>query len=82
MSTLIEQAFAELRSLPEEEQEAVAARILDELKHRTPRKGKWAKVADELAALDPFHGQSDDVVRHVREFRDGFRFHNLSNITT
>jgi len=74
MSNLLDQAIAEIRALPEEEREAAAARILDELKQQAPRRGKWAEVADELATLSPFQGQSGDIERHVREFRDGFRF--------
>jgi hypothetical protein len=63
-----------MRSLPEEEQEAVAVRILDQLRRCPARKGRWAKVAEELTALDLFHGRSGDLERHVREFWDGSGF--------
>ncbi len=43
MNKLLEKAIAEVAALPENEQEAVAARILDEVKQRVPQKGKWAE---------------------------------------
>ena len=72
MNKLLEKAIAEVATLPESEQEAVAARILDEVKQRAPRAGKWAQVAERLAALDVLKGESAQVAEHVREFRDSF----------
>jgi hypothetical protein len=72
MSKLLERAIEEVRGLPENDQEAVAAQMLDEVRRRTPRRGKWATVADELADLNVFGGQSDEFVRDLRELRDSF----------
>jgi hypothetical protein len=73
MHKLLKQAVAEAAALPEDQQEAVAARILAEVRRRTPSKGRWARVADRLAQLDALKGQSDAFAQHTREFRDGFR---------
>ena len=72
MSKLLERAIEEVRGLPENDQEAVAAQMLDEVRRRTPRRGKWAAVADELAGLNVFGGQSEEFVRDLRELRDSF----------
>jgi predicted RNA polymerase sigma factor len=73
MNKLLEKAIAEVAALPEAEQEAVAARMLDEVKHRVPREGgKWAQVAARLAELDALRGKSARFERHTREFRDSF----------
>ena len=58
MNKLLEKAIAEVAALPEAEQEALAVRILDEVKQRAPCKGKWAQVADHLAELDVLKGKS------------------------
>ena len=80
MNKLLEKAIAELAILPEAEQEAVAARILDEVKHRAPRKeGRWAQVAARLAALDVLRGKSAQFEQHTREFRDNFGLRGLSD---
>ena len=73
MNKLLERAIDEVRALPEDQQEAVAERILDEVGRRAgARGGKWARVAEELAGLDLLRGRSGDFERHVREFRDTF----------
>jgi hypothetical protein len=72
MHKLLEAAIAEAASLPDDQQEAVAARLLDEVRCRAPRKGRWAEVADRLARLNALEGRSEEFQRHVREFRDGF----------
>ena len=79
MNKLLEQAIREVSALPEEEQEELAARLLDEVQRRAPRKGKWAEVADRLAKLDLLHGRGDEFRRHVREFRDSFGFRDAPN---
>jgi hypothetical protein len=79
MNKLLEQAIAEIVSLPEDQQEAVAARILDEIKRQSFRKGRWAQVADRLARLDALQGSSEAFVQHSRELRDGFRLHGAPN---
>ena len=58
MNKLLERAIEEIAALPEDQQEVVAARILDEVRRRTVRKGKWAEVADRLARLDLLRGRS------------------------
>ena len=73
MNKLLEKAIAEVASLPDDQQEEVALRLLDEIRRRAPRRGKWARVADDLARLNLFEAQSEAFVRHTREFRDTFR---------
>jgi hypothetical protein len=73
MNRLLEQAIAEVAALPEDQQEAVAVRILDEVKRHIPEKGRWARVADRLARLDAFQGESAAFAKHTRAFRDGFQ---------
>jgi hypothetical protein len=80
MNKLLEKAIAEVAALPENEQEAVAARILAEVKQRAPREGKWAQVAKRLATLDVLRGQSAQFAEHVREFRDNFGLRNRPNV--
>ena len=79
MNKLLEQAIQEVSALPEQDQEELAARLLDEVHRRAPRKGKWAEVADRLAKLDVLHGRSEEFRRHVREFRDNFGFRDAPN---
>ena len=73
MNKLLEKAIAEAAALPEDQQEEVAARLLDEVRRRAPRPGKWAAGADRLARLNALEGQSEAFVAHTREFRDSFR---------
>jgi ATP-dependent exoDNAse (exonuclease V) alpha subunit len=79
MNKLLERAIAELAALPEDQQEAVAARLLEEVERQTSSKGKWAKVADRLARLDLFQGKSQQFVERTREFRDSFSLHGPPN---
>ncbi len=72
MNKLLEKAIAEAAALPEAEQEALAVHILDEVKQRVPRQGKWAQVAEELAELNVLKGKSAAFTEHTREFRDTF----------
>ena len=58
MNKLLERAIEEIAALPEDQREAVAARLLNEVRRRTVRKGKWAEVADRLARLDLLRGRS------------------------
>ncbi len=48
MNKLLEKAIAEIATLPEDQQEEVAARLLDEIRRRAPRRGKWAGIAEGL----------------------------------
>ena len=79
MNKLLEKAIAEVAALPENEQEAVAVRILDEIKRRVPRKSKWAQVAERLAELNVLEGKSAQFTEHTREFRDSFALRGPSN---
>ncbi len=79
MNKLLEKAIAEVAALPEKEQEAVAARMLDEVKQRTPRTGKWAQVAERLARLNVLEGKSAQFIEHTREFRDNFALRTPPN---
>jgi hypothetical protein len=79
MNKLLETAIAELAALPEDQQEAVAARILEEVERQTGSKGKWAKVADQLARLNLLQGKSQQFVERTREFRDSFSLRDLPN---
>ena len=79
MNKLLEKAIAELAALPEDQQEAVAARILEEVERQTGSKGKWAKVADHLAQLNLLQGKSQQFVERTREFRDSFSLRDLPN---
>jgi hypothetical protein len=79
MNRLLERAIAELAALPEDQQEAVAARLLEEVERQTSSKGKWAKVADQLARLDLLQGKSQQFVERTREFRDSFSLRDLPN---
>lgn len=73
MNRLLEQAIAELSALPPAQQEAVAMRILDEVKRQTASRKKWAQVAHRLASIDALKGKSEAFARHTRELRDSFR---------
>lgn len=73
MNKLLEKAIAEVAALPAAQQEAVAARILDEVRRRAARRTRWAEVADRLADLNALKGRSEAFARHTREFRDSFQ---------
>jgi hypothetical protein len=75
MNRLLEQAIAAAAALPEDRQAMVAARILDEVRRQTPG-SRWSEVADRLARLDAFRGESVVFDRHVRQFRESFRPRN------
>jgi hypothetical protein len=74
MNKLLERAIQEAAALPEEQQEEVAACLLEEVHRRVPPKSNWAEIADRLAKLDAFKGRSTEFRQHVREFRDNFSF--------
>jgi hypothetical protein len=79
MNKLLEQAIAKVSSLPETQQEAVAARILEEVERQTAPHGKWAQAAEHLARLDLLKGKSGEFAQHTRQFRDGFRLRGRPN---
>jgi len=51
MTQLLEQALAEIRKLPEPEQDAIAALILDELVDERRWEEAFARSQDQLTAL-------------------------------
>ena len=73
MNKLLEKAIAEASALPADQQEAVAARILDEVRRQSGRRTKWGDIADRLARLDALRGKREAFLQHSREFRDSFR---------
>jgi hypothetical protein len=79
MNRLLEQAIAVASTLPEDQQEALAARILDEIRGRPKPAGKWAGVADRLARLNTLLGRSEAFARHARQFRDAARLRGPLN---
>lgn len=76
MSTILEKALRDLDHLPEGERARMVSMLADEVRRARqsakPAKGHWAKVADRLAASNLLDGRSDDLMREVRAFRDGF----------
>jgi hypothetical protein len=74
MHKLLMQAIEAASTLPDDQQEAVASRLLEEVQRRRRSRNKWSVVAERLAELDLLQGRSAELERHVREFRDGFAF--------
>jgi hypothetical protein len=74
MNKLLVQAIEAASTLPDDQQEAVASRLLEEVQRRRRSRSKWSVVAERLAELDLLQGRSAELERHVREFRDGFAF--------
>jgi hypothetical protein len=73
MNKLLEKAVAEVSGLPARQQEAIAARMLEEVRRLAPqRRGRWAEVAARLSLLDPLEGESEAFVAETRAFRDKF----------
>jgi hypothetical protein len=78
MDKALEDVLREVDSLPEEEQRRIA-RVLEEEVHKARRaaeepRGRWARLAERLSRESPLEGRSEDFLRQVREFRDGFLF--------
>ena len=40
----------------------------------TPKKGRWAAVAERFHKESPLLGISEEVMKNTREFRDSFEF--------
>jgi hypothetical protein len=36
------------------------------------KKGHWAQVAEEMSQQGYFDGRGEEVIKNIREFRDGF----------
>ncbi len=76
MSTILEKALRDLDHLPEGERARIESILADEVRRARqsakPATGHWAKVADRLAASNLLDGRSDDLMREVRAFRNGF----------
>ena len=76
MNKVLERVLGELDGLPDDEQARIAGVLKAELRsaRRRPRRepGRWARVADRLAALNALEDESERLVDGVRAFRDGF----------
>ena len=75
---MLETMLHEVEALPQEEQRRIA-RVLEEEVHRARRvtakpHGRWARLAARLSRESPLEGKSEELLRQVREFRDGFLF--------
>ena len=83
MNKVLENVLREVDRLPEEEQRRIA-RVLEEEVHkarRTPAKqGRWARLAERLSRESPLEGKSEEFLKQVREFRDGFLFIEPKNV--
>ncbi len=83
MNKVLENVLREVDRLPEEEQRRIA-RVLEEEVHkarRTPAKqGRWARLAERLNRESPLEGKSEEFLKQVREFRDGFLFIEPKNV--
>ena len=78
MDKALEDVLREVDSLPGEEQRRIA-RVLEEEVHKARRaaeepRSRWARLAERLSGESPLEGRSEDFLRQVREFRDGFLF--------
>jgi hypothetical protein len=78
MHKMLETMLHEVEALPEEEQRRIA-RVLEEEVHRARQgtakpHGRWARLAERLSRESPLEGKSEEFLRQVREFRDGFLF--------
>jgi hypothetical protein len=69
MSQLLEHAFAEVRKLPETEQDAIAALILEEIEDDRRWDEAFARSPDKLAALA---ARAEEQVRAGRCRAAGF----------
>ena len=57
MNKLLEQAFAEASKLPEDQQEAIAGRILEEMEAERGWSERFARSQDKLAELSRRAGE-------------------------
>lgn len=78
MNKLLERAIKEVEALPEEAQQRIA-RMLEEEVHKAKQEapvpaGRWARLAERLSRESPLEGKSEEFLRHVKEFREGFMF--------
>jgi hypothetical protein len=77
MNKVLENIFREVETLPEEEQQRITRVLKDEVhkaRRATKPKGRWARLAERLSSESPLEGKSEEFLRQVREFRDGFMF--------
>ena len=84
MNKVLENVLREVDRLPEEEQRRIA-RVLEEEVHKAKREtpapaGRWARLAERLSRESPLEGKSEEFLKQVREFRDGFLFIEPKNI--
>jgi hypothetical protein len=77
MNEMLESVLHEVEGLPEEQQERIVRVIKEEVSRAkrefaTAAPGRWARLAERLSRESPFEGRSEEVLRQVREFREGF----------
>jgi hypothetical protein len=76
MNEMLESVLHEVEMLPEAHQQRIVRVIKEELSRAkrevavTP--GRWARLAERLSKESPLEGRSEEVLRRVREFREGF----------
>jgi hypothetical protein len=79
MHKMLETMLHEVEALPEEEQRRIA-RVLEGEVHKARQAtkakphGRFARLAERLSRESPLEGKSEEFLRQVREFRDGFLF--------
>lgn len=76
MNKMPETMLLEVDTLPEEEQRRIA-RVLEGEAHKAKGEasaptGRWARFAERMGREAPMTGKSEEFLRSVREFRDGF----------
>ncbi|MBC8147357.1 MAG: hypothetical protein H8E98_05175 [Bacteroidetes bacterium] len=67
------------RTSVEEEIVTMLAKYIDSIQEKstaTKKKGKWAKVVDELKQEKLLYGLSDEVTKASQEIRENFAFNN------
>jgi hypothetical protein len=77
MDEVLESMFREIDALPDRERERILRMLEEELRQArraVPQPGRWARLAERFSAESPLEGQSEDFLRRVREFREGFGF--------
>ena len=78
MNKVLEHVLREIDALPEAEQERIARVLTEQVRQArqaTPKsQGRWARLAERLSRESPLEGKSEEFLRQVREFREGFAF--------
>jgi hypothetical protein len=76
MNKTLETMLCEVDALPEIEQQRIV-RVLKEEVGKAKREaaaspGRWTRLADRLSRESPLEGRSEELLRQVREFCEGF----------